>query len=100
MDLKAQVKSQEQEIQTLKTEQAFKNNITASILDKLAAIRAELDTTNQTLKREFENLHNEILNIDKLLIVNNSNHVGVIQSKSSPSSLRSVGLSCNCFSCF
>lgn len=84
MDLKTQVKSQEQEIQTLKTEQAFKNNITASILDKLAAIRAELDTTNQTLKREFENLHNEILNIDKLLIVNNSNHVGVIQSKSSP----------------
>lgn len=83
MDLKAQVKRQEQEIQTLKTEQAFKNNITASIMDKLAAFRAEWNTANKTLMQGLENLHNQILNMAQLQIVNNSNHIGVIQSKSS-----------------
>lgn len=90
MDLKAQVKSQEQEIQTLKTEQAFKNNITASIMDKLAAFRAEWNTANKTLMQGLENLHNQILNMAQLQIVNNTNHVGVIQSKSSRLSLWTV----------
>lgn len=75
MDLKAQVKRQEQEIQTLKTEQAFKNNITASIMDKLAAFRAEWNTANKTLMQGLENLHNQILNMAQLQIVNNSNHI-------------------------
>lgn len=83
MDLKAQVKRQEQEIQTLRTEQAFKNNITASIMDKLAAFRAEWNTANKTLMQGLENLHNQILSMAQLQIVNNSNHIGVIQSKSS-----------------
>lgn len=83
MDLKAQVKRQEQEIQTLRTEQAFKNNVTASIMDKLAAFRAEWNTANKTLMQGLENLHNQILSMAQLQIVNNSNHVGVIQSKSS-----------------
>lgn len=87
MDLKAQVKRQEQEIQTLKTEQAFKNNITASIMDKLAAFRAEWNTANKTLMQGLENLYNQILNMAQLQIVNNSNHVGVIQSKSGRLSL-------------
>lgn len=87
MDLKTQVKRQEQEIQTLKTEQAFKNNTTASIMDKLAAFRAEWDATNKTLMKEFDNLQSEILNIAELQIFNNSNHIGVIQSKYIPFSL-------------
>lgn len=81
MELKTQVKSQGQEIQILKSEHAFKDNTTASIMNKLAAFRAEWDATNETLMRGFENLHNEILNIAQLQIFNNSNHIGVIQSK-------------------
>lgn len=81
MELKTQVKSQEQEIQILKSEHAFKDNTTASIMNKLAAFRAEWDATNETLMRGFENLHNEILNIAQLQIFNNSNHIGVIQSE-------------------
>lgn len=50
-------------------------------MNKLAAFRAEWDATNETLMRGFENLHNEILNIAQLQILNNSNHIGVIQSK-------------------
>lgn len=90
MDLKAQVKRQEQEIQTLRTEQAFKNNITASIMDKLAAFRAEWNTANKTLMQGLENLHNQILSMAQLQIVNNSNHIGVIQSKYNRLSLRTV----------
>lgn len=46
-------------------------------MNKLAAFRAEWDATNETLMRGFENLHNEILNIAQLQILNNSNHIGV-----------------------
>lgn len=81
IDLKARVKNQEQDIQTLKTELAFKNNITANIVDKLAAFRTEWDITNLTLMKDFENLNNKIMNMAKLQFVNTSNHVGVIRSK-------------------
>lgn len=81
MDLKARVKNQEQVIQTLKAELAFKNNITSNIVDKLAAFRTEWDTTNLTLMQDFQDLNNKIMNMAKLQFVNTSNHIGVIRSK-------------------
>lgn len=80
MDLKARVKNQEQDIQTLKAELAFKNNITSNIVDKLAAFRSEWDTTNLTLMQDFQNLNNKIMSMAKLQFVNTSNHIGVIRN--------------------
>lgn len=69
LDLKARVKSQEQEIQTLKTQQA-----SFGVLDP-ANNQTSLIALNTRLDNMEQNLHNVMLNMAQPCAIN-SNHVG------------------------
>lgn len=69
LDLKARVKSQEQEIQTLKTQQATLGGLSqTSNQTSLLALQTKLDNMQQ-------NVNSLMLNMAKLCAIN-SNHVG------------------------
>lgn len=59
LDLKAQVKTQEQEIQTLKNQKASENNVTASTVNKLMLEYIDIKTAFGVIKQAFDQNNNQ-----------------------------------------
>lgn len=59
LDLEARVKSQEQEIQTLKTKKASEDNVTANTLNKLMSQYIDTKTAFELMKQEFDRNNNQ-----------------------------------------
>lgn len=59
LDLEARVKSQEQEIQTLKTKTASEDNVTANTLNKLMSQYIDTKTAFELMKQEFDRNNNQ-----------------------------------------
>ena len=58
LDLKSQVKNQEQEIQTLKGHQTLSNNFTTSSLNQLMSEIVDIKSSFGTIKQEFDQTNN------------------------------------------
>lgn len=59
LDLEARVKSQEQEIQTLKNQKASEDNVTANTLNKLMSEYIDMKTAFGLIKQEFDRNNNQ-----------------------------------------
>lgn len=59
MDLKAQVKSQQQEIQTLQSEKASNDNATANTVNKLMSEYIDIKSSFGIIKQEFDQNNNQ-----------------------------------------
>lgn len=59
LDLEARVKSQEQEIQTLKNQKVSDDNVTANTFNKLITEYKDMETALGVIKQEFDRNNNQ-----------------------------------------
>lgn len=65
LDLKAKVKSQEQEIQTLKNQKLSEDNVTTSTVNKLVSEYVDMKTAFGSIKQKFD-LNNSQIELQTL----------------------------------